>query len=288
MSAATVATETVNRWLLLEAGDPGSHDARDTIAALGADVQRDAIRRAAELRIPLADTTAHCADEGDIATALGALRTELGALDPGQVEANTGLFARALARVPGVGSPAARFAKRLESSRSRVTPILDSLEAGRGVLSRDNITLRADQERLLELAALLQTEVDIAQAHVDALEFAIDVELPFGDPRRPLFEDELIVTARARVSELAGSIDMTRQGTTAIETVMSSNRELIRGIDQTRELTLGGFAAATASGAELARSATAFEQIGTALTEVDTRRREALPLMERTVQDVTT
>lgn len=288
MSGATVATEAIRQWLLLEADDPGSHDARNTVAALGVDVQRDASRRAADLRLPLADTTAHCADEGQIATALAALRIELDALDPNQAEADSGFFARVLSKVPGVGSPAGRYAKRLKSSRVRVTSILDSLEAGRGVLSRDNITLRADQERLVELSAALEAEAVNAQAFVDALEFAIDVELPFGDPRRPLFEDELMVTGCARVGELARAIDVSQQGSSAIESVMSSNRELIRGIDRTRELTLAGFATATASGAELARSTAAFGQIDTALSAVDSQRREALPLMERTVRDVTT
>ncbi len=286
-AAATLATEAVGRWLLLDPGDPGCNDARDGVEALGRSLQEEAARRASELRIPLADTTAHSADDGEIARALADLRRELDSLDPSELEAQRGVFARTLALVPGVGTAASRYVKRLESSRPRVASIIESLEAGRAVLSRDNITLRSDQQRLHDLSHSLEQEIANVQAFDDALVFAIDVELPFGDLRRPLFEDELVVTVRQRMTDLGQTLAVSEGGVAAIESVMSEHRELIRGIDRTRDLTLGALAVASTAGVELARKVEAFNEIGTALSEVDVRRREALPIMERTVRDVT-
>ncbi|MGB3733888.1 MAG: toxic anion resistance protein [Ilumatobacter sp.] len=283
----TAATDVVNGWLLLAAGDPACNDARDLVESLGGKEQQDAARRASALQLPLANSTAHCADDGDIAQALADLRGVLDSIDPSELDATPGWFARSISKVPGVGSSASRYAQRLESSRARVTTILDSLNAGRDVLSRDNITLRSDQERLVELSAPLQHEIDEAKALGDALEFAIDVELPFGDPRRPLFEEELLVTARQRSGGLERALVVNLQGVDAIESVMAANRQLIRGIDRTRNLTLAAFAAASAAGAGNAETAAAFVDADAALSEAEGRRREALPAMERTVRDVT-
>jgi uncharacterized protein YaaN involved in tellurite resistance len=119
----------------------------------------------------------------------------------------------------------------------------------------------------------------------------------------------------------------------AIGSIMSNNRDLIRGIDRTSELTLGAFAVAATSGAVRARHAvaldrtdaadtsaadllaatevrlrtegpetrrrqagsavelealrSAFDEIDATLNEIDGQRHEALPVMERTVGDVT-
>ena len=286
-AAATLASEAVGRWLLLDAGDPTCNDARDGVEALGRSLQEEAARRASELRIPLADTTAHSADDGEVARALTDLRRELDSLDPSELEARRGVFARMLTLVPGVGTPASRYAQRLESSRPRVASIIESLEAGRAVLSRDNITLRSDQQRLHDLSHSLEQEIENVQALDDALVFAIDVELPFGDLRRPLFEDELLVTVRQRMTDLAHTLAVSHHGVAAIESVMSENRELIRGLDRTRDLTLGALAVATTTGADVARKTEAFDEVDAVLNEVDARRREALPIMERTVRDVT-
>ena len=286
-SAGTLATETVAQWLLLDAGDPACNDARDAVGALGRPLQEEAALSASKLRIPLAATTAHCADEGEIARALGDLRRELGSLDTSELDAEQGLFARTIAMVPGVGTPASRYSKRLESARPRMASIIESLEAGRAVLTRDNITLRSDQQRLHDLSASLEQEIDNVQAFDDALGFAVDVELPFGDLRRPLFEDELLVTVRQRLSALAQTLAVSQHGVAAIESVMSENRELIRGIDRTRNLTLGALSVASTAGVEIARKAEAFDEVDAVLNEVDTQRREALPTMERTVRDVT-
>lgn len=329
-AAKETATAVVARWLLLEADEPECNDARDAVASLGRDVQQQAGQVAAALRAPLADVTAHRADGGDIARTLTELRHELDSLDPSELGGERGWFARAIGKVPGVGSPADRYLQRLESSRSRITAMVQSLEAGRGMLSRDNITLRADQERLYELSTSLDAAVAEAQAFDDALVFAIDVELPVDDPRRPLFEDELLDTCRRRMRDLGQTRVVNQQATEAIESVMNNNREMIRGIDRTGELTLGALAVAATAGASRRSSAVgfdgidaatadlieatevrlrtdgrepapigsdttielealraAFDEIDAELNEIDGRRREALPNVERTVPAVT-
>ncbi|MEP1122460.1 MAG: toxic anion resistance protein [Ilumatobacter sp.] len=325
-------TRAVSRWLLLDPADPACNDARDTVETLGRDVQHEAGRVAASLRTSWADVDDHRAEGGEIARSLADLRRALESLDPSELDRDRGWFARAIGKVPGVGSPADRYLRRLESSRARIGSIVQSLEEGRGVLSRDNSTLRADQERLHELSASLGRAVADVQAFDDALVFAIDVELAPDDPRRPLFEDDLLDTCRRRMRDLDQARLVNDQAADAIESVMRSNREMIAGIDRTCQLTLGALAvASTAAGAagrsgdsaafdridaataelmaatgirlrtddrprarssgdttiELDALRAAFDEIDVELNEIDGRRREALPSVERTVPEVT-
>ncbi len=329
-TARLAATDVVARWLLLDPDDPACEDARDTIESLGRDVQQRAGQIVSELRTPLADVTERRADGGEISRTLTELREELASLDPSEIDAERGWFARAIGKVPGVGSPADRYLQRLESSRARITGTVRSLEAVRGVLSRDNVTMRSDQQRLHEASTSLDVALAEVQAYDDALVFAIDVELPVGDPRRSLFEDELSVGCRQRMSDLGHARFVNEQASDAIESVMRNNREMIRGIDRTRELTLGALAVAATAGVasrststafdgidaataeliaatetrlrtegrepgrgsgdttiELEALRAAFDEIDVELDEIDGRRREALPSVERTVPEVT-
>lgn len=263
-------TEMVAGWLLFDAGDPAVNGARDAVESLGREVQQRAGRVAAESRQPLTGATAHREDGGDIARTLAALRDELDALDPSELDGERGWFTRAIGKVPGVGTPADRYLQRLASSRSKISAIVHSLEAGRGVLARDNSTLRMDQEQLSELSTSLDTAMAEVQALDDALVFAIDVELPTDDARRELFEDDLLAACRRRMSDLDQARVVNEQATAAIESVISTNREMMRGIDRTRDLTNSALAVAAMVGAAGQSNAAVFDGIDAATAELIT------------------
>lgn len=245
---AEQATTAVRRWLDTDHGAPTGHDARAAIDQIGRDVQDRTVREAAERQNPLDEVATHCADGGAIADALVALRDELTALDPSSLDTESSWLTRAISKIPGVGTPAERYAQRLESARSRINSIARTLEDGRAMLSRDNVTLRTDHERLRALSTELDAEIAAAQAYDDALVFGIDVELAPDDERRPLFEDELLPRCRRRITDLEHVALLNRQATSAVESAVASNRGLIDGIDRTRDLTLSALAVAAAAG----------------------------------------
>ena len=304
---AGAAPDLVARWLQLDPDDPARHDARDVVDAIGREAQGESARVAAALHAPLGDSTAHASDASEIAQTLADLRRELDALDPSELSARPSWLGRTLARIPGVGTASTRYAQRLASSQPRINDIVSALDVGRGVLSRDNVTLRSDQERLHELSSSLCGDLYIAQDFDDALVFAIDVELPFGDLRRPFFEDDLLVAVRRRLRDLQHSLETNQQGLAAIEVVMDQHRQLIRGIDHTSELTISALRIAASSAASASLDARVAEQIGTgpngltisqdalrsalddidrALNSVTVQRKEASAKMERTVRQI--
>ncbi len=303
----TTANERVAKWLLLDPDDPACHDARDLIDAIGRETQSESTRITASLRVPLGDSSAHASDTSEIARTLADLRRELDALDPAELSEPPGWLRRTLARIPGVGSASSRYAQRVVSSGPRIDDIVAALTAGRGVLSRDNVTLRSDQERLADMASSLTADLAVAQAFDDALVFAIDVELPFGDLRRPFFEDDLLVAVRRRLRDLQHALALNQQVLAATDAVMDQHRHLIRSIDHTSELTVSALrvAASSAAGskpdargsalvdtvdAELTVSdealRSAFEEINEALNSVTVQRAEASAKMERTVRQI--
>lgn len=220
---ATDARQAVTAWLRLEADDPACNDARDTVAALG----RDVLQRAAGVTTVNGSTRA--TDEA-LTAAIDDLRSEIHDLDASGADGG-GWFARVLAKVPGVGSPAERHARRLASVRPRVESMVRSVEAERAVLSRDNVTLRADLDRLHELESALDDAIGVTKAYVEALEFAVDVEVPELDPRRTLFEDELLAGARRRVHELERVRETNHESVETIEQTMETNRSVMQEIE---------------------------------------------------------
>lgn len=224
IDAATDARQAVSAWLRLEADDPAYNNARDTIAALGHDV----LQRAAGS--PAGRGSIRASDDALVA-AIDELRSEISDLDSGGGD-DSGWFGRVVAKLPGVGSAAERHARRLASVRPHIESKLRSVETERAILSRDNVTLRADLDVLHGLDAELDDAVRVVQASVDALEFAVDVEVPELDPRRTLFEDELLAGARRRLGELERARETNRERLDDIESTMETNRSVMRDIDK--------------------------------------------------------
>ena len=299
MTAGVVAKELIAQWLQLDATDPNLDDARRVIESLGSDVESDAARAAASVRSPLAEVSAHQADGGEVARALADLRREMDALDPSELGERRGWFARAVGKVPGVGTPGARYLQRLESSHPRVNALVESLDRGRGVLLRDNMMLSTDRDRLRELSTSLDGAIANAGEFEDALVFAVDVELAPHDPRRPLFEDDLLAACRRRMGDLGRAHVVNQQTTMAIDAVMDDNRDLIVGLDRIRELTLAALAVASTAGATRASesptldgvrvdaSRATFDELDAAFAEIEQRRDAASSAAARTVREVT-
>ncbi|MFK8025330.1 MAG: hypothetical protein AB8G26_15340 [Ilumatobacter sp.] len=223
IDATARARQAVEAWLRLDADDPACNDARDVVAALG----REALERAAGATSGSGSTRAF---DRALAGAMADLREQLGELEVGDDDERS-MFARFVAKVPGVGSPAERHARRLASARPRIESMVTSIESERAVLMRDNVTMRADLDRLHEIESELLTVIGDVQAYEDALEFAVDVEVPELDPRRTLFEDELLGGVRHRRSELERSRVTNHAGIETLESAMDANRAVIREID---------------------------------------------------------
>jgi uncharacterized protein YaaN involved in tellurite resistance len=97
---------------------------RNTIQAMGLELQRESARRSAMLKQPVQKLYQSATEGGDVANALVDLRMKVEELDPGKFDLEPGWVTRTMGRLPFVGTPLKRYFSRYESSRTMLDAVV--------------------------------------------------------------------------------------------------------------------------------------------------------------------
>src|SRR5690606_25399444 len=115
-----------------------------------------------------------------------------------------------------------------------------SLDKGKTTLKNDNTTLEIEQQALRELTKTLQKEIQLGAFMDSSIESQIEAaQLRNDDPDKIRFiTEEVLFPLRQRVMDLQQMLVVNQQGIMAIEVVMRNNKELIRGVDRAKNVTI--------------------------------------------------
>ena len=231
---------------------------REAIDDMGVDIQRRAAHRSAMLQTPIRRLS-HQGDEGGtVANALVALRGKMQELDPSRQNLTTGGLARALSFIPGVGNKLQRYFSRFENAQDAIDRIIHDLDAGAGMLRRDNVTLADDQAELRKLITQLGRQV--------ALGRLIDTRLEAAAARadyaqRGFIQEELQFPLRQRIVDLQQQLTVCQQGVLALEVIIRNNRELVRGVTRAINVTVSALNVAVTTALALANQRLVLDRI---------------------------
>jgi uncharacterized protein YaaN involved in tellurite resistance len=145
-----------------------------------------------------------------------------------------------------VGTPLQRYFMQFESSQGVIDAVIRSLENGRDQLKRDNVTLGEDLKNMRELTLTLSEQVALAQALDAAIQERLERTIEAGDPRRQFIEDEIVFVLRQRTMDLQQQLAVNQQGVLAAALIIRNNRELIRGVDRSIDVTISALQVAVA------------------------------------------
>ncbi|WP_419660821.1 toxic anion resistance family protein [Desulfosarcina variabilis str. Montpellier] len=259
------ASAFVQAILGLNPEDPANFDAwqqnKVAVEHLGSKSQKDAAHRSAMLKEPISKLAARGEDGGEVANALVNLKLKVEELDPGQFDFKAGWFSRTLGFLPGVGTPLKRFFTRFESSQTVIDAIMRSLEEGKKVLQRDNVTLNQDQKAMRELTHRLQKTIELGMLIDQKIDYALEREIPGEDPRRRFIEDEILFPLRQRIQDLQQQLAVNQQGVLAIEIIIRNNKELVKGVDRGMNVTVNALNVAVTVALALANQKIVLDKI---------------------------
>ncbi len=208
------------------------------VESMGLQLQKDAARRSAILKQPLTKLMQDTEDGGQVANSLIDLKMQVEDLDPAQVNLDAGFMTRLLGYLPGVGTPLKRYFSRFENASTAIDAIINSLEAGREQLKRDNLTLTDDQQHMRTLSLKLEKTVQLGQLIDKSLQDALDTELTQDDPKFSFIAEELLFPLRQRLQDLQQQLLVNQQGFLTIEMIVRNNKELIRGVNRALNTTV--------------------------------------------------
>lgn len=233
---------------------------------MGLELQRSAAHRSGMLEQPIKILSQKGADGGEVANALIALKLKVEELDPHKIDFEPGWVSRLAGRIPFVGHPLKKYFTQFESADTVIEAIVRSLKIGRDGLVRDNNTIIADQNDLREDIVKLQKMVQLATALDRQLESRL-ANYTSDDEHYKFIQDELLFPLRQRAIDIGQQLAVSQQGVLAMELVIRTNKELVRGVNRALNVTITALRTAVTVALAVAKQKIVLEKI-TALNTV--------------------
>lgn len=171
---------------------------------------------------------------GQVAKGLSELHLQLKDLDPSVLNfAKTGFLGK-------IFNPLRAYFMKYQKADEVISNIVLSLEKGQTILKNDNTTLEIEQHSLRALTKKLQQEIQLGTFMDEAIEAQIEAaKTRDEDPNKIRFiTEEVLFPIRQRVMDMQQMMVVNQQGIMAYEVVIRNNRELIRGVERAKTVTI--------------------------------------------------
>jgi uncharacterized protein YaaN involved in tellurite resistance len=232
------ADKLVANLLKVEPVDLREQDRQSyAITNLGIDVQNKIRTQSKMLAEPMRSLVSDAEDGGVIGKGLLSLQEQVNIINPSKIDFTMGTIRRLLVMIPGIGTPISRWFQRYQSVKTVIDDIVRQLKDGKSQLERDNNTLREDQIRMIELTRNLTDYSTLGQVMAKKLQASIDA-LPVDDARRKFLEEEVLFPLNQRVIDIQQQLATNQIGAVSSEVIIRNNRELIKGVDRSLNVTI--------------------------------------------------
>lgn len=201
-----------------------------------------------------------------LSTSLTDLRSTVEALDPTKMNS---FFVKI--KVMGVNVPVPGFlpgvnrlksyAEQYESSESVINSIVESLDNSKDMLFRDIAQFEIDKENIIKLIENLEYYLVLAK-ELDAGLEALVISEKMNNPEKAKFiEEEMLFPARQKVMDLTQRITLNMQALLIFNGLVKTDRELVKGIDRSKNITISALKTAIATAFALNNQKQALNQL---------------------------
>ncbi|MFD2332762.1 toxic anion resistance protein [Cohnella sp. GCM10020058] len=205
-----------------------------SIDTFGMNTMRNSAEKNQLLQISVGNLSKTGDEGGQVAKGLSELNIQLKDLDPSAVDfAKHGLLGKLF-------NPLRAYFARYEKADVVIADIITSLDKGKTTLKNDNTTLEIEQQTLRDLTKKLQKEIELGTLMDSSIEQQVEAAKVRGeDPEKVRFiTEEVMFPLRQRLMDLQQMQVVNQQGIMAIEVVVRNNKELIRGVDRAKNVTV--------------------------------------------------
>ncbi len=204
------------------------------IETFGNEVMQKSSQRNSLMAVTVGNLSKAGGDGGQVSKSLIDLHRTIKDLDPSLVDfAKSGVLGK-------IFNPIRNYFMKYEKADTVIASIIASLDKGRTILNNDNTTLDLEEGNMRELTKKLQQDIQLGLAMDQALSARIEKAKADGsDPEKVKFaEEEILFPLRQKVMDMQQMIVVNQQGVVAMEVVKRNNKELIRGVDRAKTVTI--------------------------------------------------
>ncbi len=205
-----------------------------SIEAFGRDSMQQSSAKNSLMAITVGKLSKAGSEGGQVSKSLVDLHREIKDLDPGLLDfTKTGILGKLL-------NPIRAYFARYEKADAVIADIITSLDKGRSALNNDNTTLEIEEGALRELTKKINQEIALGTLMDEELTARLEKAKTDGmDAEKVKFiEEEILFPLRQRLMDMQQMIVVNHQGIIAMEIVRRNNKELIRGVDRAKSVTI--------------------------------------------------
>lgn len=212
-----------------------------SIDEFGLDTIQRSSKKNALLEVSIKNLSKMGDEGGEVAVGLTELQRAMKDLDPSMIDfTKKGFFGR-------VSNPIRSYFDKYQKADNVINDIMESLERGKATLKNDNTTLEIEEISMRDLTKKLAKEIEMGIMMDEEISAALDkAKANNDDPDRISFvSEEILFPLRQRVMDMQQMIVVNQQGIIAIEVIRRNNKELIRGVDRAKNVTISALRTAT-------------------------------------------
>lgn len=180
------------------------------------------------------DMTKGGKDADNIGEQLLELNKQMKDLDPSKVDfAKKGVLGNLM-------NPVRKYFAKYEKAEVAISDIVESLDKSSKVLQNDNTTLLNEETYLREITNKLLADIELGKQMDDSIEAQIQkAEIEGVDPNKINFvREEILFPLRQRIMDMQQMIVVNQQGIVSLNVIRRNNKELIRGVNRAKNVTL--------------------------------------------------
>lgn len=205
-----------------------------SIESFGLQTMKSSANKNSLLKVSLGQLAKSGDEGGQVAKGLSELQVQLKDLDPSVINfAKSGLLGKLF-------NPIRSYFQRFEKADVAIADIVRSLDKGKKILENDNTTLELEQLSLRTLSKTLEKEIQLGTLMDESIENQIEKAKIEGEDQEKIkfISEEVLYPLRQRVMDLQQMLVVNHQGDMSYEVVIRNNRELIRGVERAKTVTI--------------------------------------------------
>ena len=205
-----------------------------SIESFGADSMKLAATKNSLLQVTVGNLSKNGDEGGLVAKGLMDLQRELKDLDPSLIDfTKTGILGKLF-------DPIRAYFAKYQKADSAIADIIVSLDKGNATLKNDNTTMGIEQQAMRDLTKKLMKEIQLGTLMDESIEKQIEAAKARNeDPEKVKFvTEEVLFPLRQRFMDMQQMIVVNQQGVMATELVIRNNKELMRGVERAKNVTI--------------------------------------------------
>jgi len=207
------------------------------IELLGAETMKLSEAENSLLQVTIGKLSKDGDEGGSVAKSLVDLQREFRRLDPSPLYfKKTGILGKLLDQIMD-------YYARYQKANDVIVKITDSLERGRRTLKDDNTTLELEQQAMRILTKKLKNEIRLAILMIEEIEKEIEAAKARNEDQEKIIfvTDEVLSPLQQRLMDIQTMIVVNQQGVMTTEIVIRINKELMRGVERAKNVTIPAF-----------------------------------------------